>query len=113
MEIASLLSNRFTETNSAFGVGNPGLQVNGGQSAYVPASIGARFNSTHAIGNRMVLTPTISLAYLHEFAPERKLNANLVSLPGAVLVVNGARSARAVQTKFLRRPWRHLGQPVI
>ena len=100
MEIASLRSNGFTETSSTGGLGNPSLAVSGGQSASVPALVGARLNSTYVYGNGMVLTPVISLAYLHEFAPERNLNANLISLPGAAFLVNGARPARdAVQTK--------------
>ena len=100
LEIASLRSNGFTENNVSGGFGNPALAVSGGQSASVPATIGARFNSTYVVGNGMVLTPVVSLAYLHEFAPERNLAANLVSLPGAAFLVNGARPARdAVQTK--------------
>ena len=43
----------------------------------------------------------VSVAYLHEFAPQRELTSGLISLPGSTFLVQGARVARnAAQTKI-------------
>lgn len=100
LEIAQLRTNGFAEYN-ANGVGNlVGLAGQGQSTADVPGFVGARFESAYAVGPGMVLRPMVSLAYLHEFAPQRNLQNGFVSLPGSTFLVSGARpSSNAAQTK--------------
>jgi outer membrane autotransporter protein len=41
-----------------------------------------------------ILTPSIDLAWVHEFSDTRDLDATLTSLPGSAFVVEGARPPR-------------------
>lgn len=100
LEIARLSTNGFTEyaTN---GVGNLyGLQSYGNSVADVPAFVGARLDGVTTFAG-YAIRPVLSIAYLHEFAPQRNLSNGLISLPGATFLVQGARVARnAAQTKL-------------
>ena len=100
LEIARLRTNGFNEYN-ANGVGNiVGLAGQGQSTADVPGFVGARLESAYAVAPGMVLRPMVSLAYLHEFAPQRNLQNGFVSLPGSTFLVSGARpSYNAAQTK--------------
>ncbi len=100
LEIAQLRSNGFSEYN-ANGTGNLfGLAGQGQSTADVPGFLGARFESAYGIASGMLLRPMVTLAYLHEFAPQRTLQNGFVSLPGSAFLVSGARpSSNAVRTK--------------
>lgn len=99
LELAQLRSNGFGET----AVSGPGLfrlNVNGQSVADVPGFVGARYQSLMALGNGMTLSPSLQLAYVHEFAPYRQQIGNLSALPGATFLVDGARPSRnAAQVK--------------
>lgn len=98
LEIAELRSNGFTESRVS-GPGLLALNVQGQSAADVPAFIGARFQRVVGIGD-VVLTPTLQVAYLHEFAPYRSQSGSLVNLPGSIFLVDGARpSYNAAQVK--------------
>ena len=100
LEIAQLRTNGFAEYNTN-GAGNVfGLAGQGQSTADVPGFVGARFESAYAVGPGMVLRPMVSLAYLHEFAPQRNLQNGFIALPGSTFLVSGARpSTNAAQTK--------------
>jgi len=101
LEIAELRSNGFSEVNVSGTPGSPALQVNGGQTSSVPLFVGGRFATAYQFGNGVVFRPVLSLAYVHEFEPDRNITANIISLPGSAFLVNGARPASdAVQTKL-------------
>ncbi len=99
LEIADLRSSGFSEFNR----GGPtvlGLTVPGQDSASVPSFVGARFERATTLGNGLVLTPTLQVAYVHEFAPQRTQLASLAGLPQAVFLVDGARpSYNSAQVK--------------
>ena len=48
----------------------------------------------------MILSPSLQVAYVHDFAPERNEIAGLINLPAATFLVDGARPSRdAAQVK--------------
>ncbi len=100
LEIAQLATNGFSEyaTN---GVASPfALQSFGQTVADVPGFLGVRIDGTASFGG-LAIRPVASLAYLHEFSPQRNLTNGFISLPGATFLVQGARPARnAAQTKL-------------
>ena len=100
LEIARLATNGFNEyaTN---GVANVyGLQSFGQSVADVPGFVGFRADGVTKFGG-FAIRPVVSLAYLHEFAPQRNLANGFISLPGSTFLVQGARAARnAAQTKI-------------
>ena len=100
LEIAQLSTNAFSEyaTN---GVASPfALQSFGQTVADVPAFLGVRIDGTTSFGG-LAIRPVASLAYLHEFSPQRNLTNGFISLPGTTFLVQGARVARnAAQTKL-------------
>jgi uncharacterized protein with beta-barrel porin domain len=93
LELAELRSNGFAET-ALSGPGLLGLTVSGQSQASAPSFIGARFQGRVALGDKMVLSPILEGAYVHEFAPQRSEFGALTSLPGATFLVDGARSSR-------------------
>ena len=99
IEAAGLRSDGFSETN----VSGPtvlGLAVQGQTRATVPGFLGARFQTTTAIGNGLILVPTIQVAYVHDFSPQRSETNALINLPGATFLVDGARpSYNSAQVK--------------
>ena len=99
LEIAELRSNGFNETNLA-GPTVLGLNVQGQSSADVPGFVGLRYQGVAPLGNGMVLSPSLQVAYIHEFAPERTQIGGLIDLPGSTFLVDGARpSSNAAQVK--------------
>jgi autotransporter-associated beta strand protein len=100
LEIADLRSNGFNETPAA-GAGALALTVQGRETPSIPASIGFRFEKLFSLSDAMILKPVLTLAYGHDFAPERVLTNSLQNLPGAYFQIDGARVARDfAQTKL-------------
>ncbi|WP_034994421.1 autotransporter family protein [Beijerinckia mobilis] len=100
LEIAHFRTDSYSEYNALGGSNATSLTGQAQALADVPGVIGARFQFTHDLGNGMVLRPNFSVAYLHEFAPQRTLNNSFLSLPGTLFQVSGAHPAwNAVQTK--------------
>ncbi len=100
LEIAQLATNAFSEYTTN-GVANPfALQSFGQTVADVPGFVGVRVDGVTRFGG-LAIRPVVSLAYLHEFSPQRNLANGFISLPGATFLVQGARVARnAAQTKL-------------
>ena len=100
LEIARLATGAFSEYTTNGAANTLGLQSFGQSVADVPGFLGVRLDSTTAIGG-LSIHPVVSLAYLHEFAPQRNLENGFVSLPGATFLVQGARPAiNAAQVKL-------------
>ena len=100
LEIAQLATSGFSEyaTNAASNL--LGLQSFGQSVADVPGFLGVRIDGVTTFGG-LAIRPVVSLAYLHEFAPQRNLTNGFLSLPGSTFLVQGARPARnAAQTKL-------------
>ena len=79
LDLAELRSNGFTE-RSLSGPGLFGLSVQGQDTASVPATVGLRYQAQASLGGGMVFTPSVQLAYVHEFAPERQQIAGFAIL---------------------------------
>jgi uncharacterized protein with beta-barrel porin domain len=102
LSAARLHTGGFTE--QANGSGAPGmfsLAVSDQDLWSVPFFIGTHLDQSFILDNQMVVKPSITLAYVHEFSPQRPLQASLVSLPAASFVVDGAGAAPdAAQVKL-------------
>jgi autotransporter-associated beta strand protein len=99
LEIADLRSDGFTET-PLMGAGNFALNVQGRDTASVPAYVGLRFERLFDLSGGMSLKPSLSLAYGHDFAPQREINNALVGLASNPFEIDGAQVARNfAQTK--------------
>jgi len=99
IEAARLSSDGFTET-PVVGPGLFALNVQAQHNWSVPTFVGGRVNGTFAVGNGMWLTPSLQVAWVHEFDPARNQTGALINLPGAVFLTDGARPASdAAQVK--------------
>jgi len=95
LEVANLWSGAFVETGGLYG-----LAVQSRSQISAPASIGARAQRVFELGGGLTFTPSLTLAWLHEFAPQREIFATLVDLPGASWLVDAARTgSNAAQVK--------------
>ncbi|WP_020176318.1 autotransporter outer membrane beta-barrel domain-containing protein [Methyloferula stellata] len=93
LEIADLRANGFSETPT-MGTGAFALNVQGRDTASVPAYLGLRFEKLFYLGSGMSLKPVLSLAYGHDFAPERQITNALLGLAADPFEIDGARLAR-------------------
>ena len=98
-EIAAYQSNAFSEQSSiyasTFALKNNGQGVNS-----LPTFAGLRLSNAVTLSNGWRLAPVGSVAYVHEFFPQRQFNNMLISMPGADFNVAGPRSTyNLVQTK--------------
>jgi len=99
LEIANLHSNGFSETPTV-GAGVFALNTQGGDTAFVPAYLGLRFEKLYGLGNGMTLRPVLSVAYGHDFAAQRQITNTLLGLSGNPFEISGAQTARDfAQTK--------------
>lgn len=99
LEIADLRSNGFTET-PMMGAGSFALNVQGRDTVSVPAYMGLRFERLFDLSGGMTLKPVLSLAYGHDFAPQREITNALVGLASNPFEIDGAQVARDfAQTK--------------
>lgn len=93
-EYASLQSGSFTET-AGWGSPTAALALVSASQTTISAPI---FLGVKWLGNASLLggvnaTPYLSLAWVHEFSPDRKETASLASLPGTNWTVYGPRAA--------------------
>ncbi len=58
-----------------------------------PTFLGAQFDTRIAMGGQ-TFAPYLRASWVHEFSPDRKLQAAFLSLPGASFTVAGPRAAR-------------------
>jgi outer membrane autotransporter protein len=98
-EIAAYQSNAFSEQSSiyasTFALKNNGQGVNS-----LPTFAGLRLSNAVTLSNGWRLAPVGSVAYVHEFFPQRQFNNMLISMPGTDFNVAGPRSTyNLVQTK--------------
>ncbi|MDB5648774.1 MAG: uncharacterized protein JWL62_294 [Hyphomicrobiales bacterium] len=96
MEAARINTDAFSETSSPLGggVGFQGLTYAARSVDSLPLSLGLRMQQTFALGNGMSLTPSLALAWVHEFSPDRTLVGAFSSLPNVAFTVAGARPDR-------------------
>lgn len=93
LEIADLRANGFGEQTVAGGPGVFALNVSGQSTADVPAFLGLRLRTAMAVSG-MSFSPSLQVAYVHEFAPYRQQTAAIADLPGSTFLIDGARPGR-------------------
>jgi uncharacterized protein with beta-barrel porin domain len=92
-EIAALQSNAYTETQAGGGVSPFALSTNGQTTWSTPLFLGFKVAGFSSIWNGVTVNPTLSLAWVHEFSPDRNVTGQLIALPGAGFTVAGSRAA--------------------
>jgi outer membrane autotransporter protein len=99
-EIAAYQSSAFTENSSTY-VSTFALKNNGQAINSLPTFAGLRLSNAVMLANGWRLAPVGSVAYVHEFFPQRQLTNMLISMPGTDFNVSGPRSTyNLVQTKI-------------
>ena len=95
VQFAELWQNGFTETNPVpAGAADPlGLTFGSISVSSLPTFVGAQFDTRFAFGNGMALSPYARVSWVHEFKPNRAINASFIALPGAAFTVDGPRAA--------------------
>jgi outer membrane autotransporter protein len=96
VQFAELWQNGFTETNPvpAGAAGPLGLAYGSISVSSLPTFLGAQFDTRFAFGNGMALSPYARLSWVHEFNPNRAIDATFIALPGAAFTVDGPRASR-------------------
>ncbi len=100
LEIANIHVNGHSEINLT-GIGNAaGLTTAGQDIADVPSFVGMRIERSFDVGNGMILTPIVRLAYVHEFATQSGAQSVVTATSESVIASNGTLLGRnAAQTK--------------
>jgi len=99
-EYAAWQSNAFSEGSSVI-ASTFALKNNGQAISSLPTFVGLRLSDGFTLANGWRLAPVGSVAYVHEFFPQRQFTNILLSMPGAAFNVSGPRSTfNLVQTKL-------------
>lgn len=88
LDIAQLRTDGFGET-ALSGPGNLRLAVDGQSTASVPGTIGLRYRGNVGLGG-LLFRPLVEVAWVHEFAPQRTLTAQIATLSDSTFTVEGA-----------------------
>lgn len=79
----------FSENTRGSSAVNMGLDVRSRETYALPVSLGVQFDSSHALSNGWTLNPLIRVSWMHEFNPNRQINASLRLLPQQSFTVTG------------------------
>jgi uncharacterized protein with beta-barrel porin domain len=95
VQFAQLWQNGFTETSPVpAGAADPlGLTFGSISVSSLPTFLGAQLDARYAFANGWMLSPYARLSWVHEFHPDRAINAVFIALPGAAFTVDGPRAA--------------------
>jgi outer membrane autotransporter protein len=95
VQVSQLWQNGFTETSPvpAGAAGPLGLSFGSRSVASLPTFLGAQFDTRFALSNAMMLSPYARVSWVHEFKPDRAINASFIALPAAAFTVDGPRTA--------------------
>jgi autotransporter-associated beta strand protein len=93
---AQLWQNGFTELNTVPpGAPDPlGLSFGARSVTSLPTFLGAQFDTSLSFPNAMTLSPYARLSWVHEFKPDRAIDASFIALPTTAFSVDGPRAAR-------------------
>jgi outer membrane autotransporter protein len=93
VQTATLWQRGFTETSTAGGgPGILGLTYQPRTTTSLPTFLGLQFDTRLALANGTVWSPFVRAAWVHEFMPDRAIAGSLVSVPGTLFAVEGARA---------------------
>ncbi|OAF11636.1 hypothetical protein AXW67_22805 [Bradyrhizobium neotropicale] len=94
IQAARLWQEGYTETSvTGAGPGVLGLSYASRGVSSLPTFLGSKFDARFTLGNGMMWMPFGSLAWVHEFSPNRDVTASLISMPVPAFTVEGARAA--------------------
>jgi autotransporter-associated beta strand protein len=95
VQFAELWQNGFTEANPVPGgaAGPLGLTFGSLSVSSLPTFVGAQFDTRIPFANGMTLSPYARLSWVHEFNPNRAINATFIALPTAAFTVDGPRAS--------------------
>ncbi|WP_084788607.1 autotransporter domain-containing protein [Bradyrhizobium sp. Cp5.3] len=94
LQAARLWQAGYTETSvTGAGPGVLGLSYASRNVSSLPTFLGSKFDARFTLGNGMMWMPFGSLAWVHEFSPNRDVTASLISMPVPAFTVEGARAA--------------------
>jgi outer membrane autotransporter protein len=94
IQAARLWQAGYTETSvTGAGPGVLGLSYASRSVSSLPTFLGSKFDARFDLGNGMIWMPFGSLAWVHEFSPNRDVTASLISMPVPAFTVEGARAA--------------------
>jgi outer membrane autotransporter protein len=92
---STLWERGFTESSTAGGLpGILGLTYQSQTVTSLPTFLGVQFDTRWAFANGTVWSPFVRAAWVHEFSPDRSTTGSLVSIPGTLFTVDGARAWR-------------------
>jgi len=96
VEPMALRQQAYTEssTTSSGGNGVLGLSYASHTTTSLPTFVGAQVDARYVLGGGQVLSPAARLSWVHEFKPDRQIEASLVTLGSPSFTVDGARAAR-------------------
>lgn len=85
----------FTETSvNAAGAGILGLNAGSRSVTSLPLFLGTQVDTSWMLPNGTMLAPQVRASWVHEFFPDRQVDASFIMLPDAAFTVQGARAAR-------------------
>src|SRR5262249_42188880 len=92
VQTSTLWQHGFTESSSAAGLpGILGLSYQSQTTTSLPTFLGLQFDTRFTLYN-MLWSPFVRTAWVHEFNPDRSITGSLVSVPGTLFAVDGARA---------------------
>lgn len=83
-----------TSTTSSGGGGTLGLSYASHTTTSLPTFLGAQIDTRYVLDGGQVLSPSMRLSWVHEFKPDRQIEASLATLGSPSFTVDGARAAR-------------------
>jgi outer membrane autotransporter protein len=94
VQFSQLWQNGFTETNPlpTGAIDQLGLAYGSRSVTSLPTFLGAQFDTRFAVWNGLALSPYARLSWVHEFKPDRAIDASFIALPAA-FTVDGPRAA--------------------
>ncbi|HEY5380484.1 MAG TPA: autotransporter outer membrane beta-barrel domain-containing protein [Pseudolabrys sp.] len=95
IEPTALWQHAYTESSTTAG-GAPGVLGLSYQSNRVtsfPAFLGAQFDKRYRLSSGQTLSSYLRAAWVHEFRPERSIQATFIAIPSAGFTADGARAA--------------------
>jgi outer membrane autotransporter protein len=95
IEPAALRAHAYTESStiSGGGLGILGLTFAARTTTSLPTFLGMQVDTRMVFSNGSVLTPYARASWVHEFEPNRQVNAAFITIPAAAFTVDGARAA--------------------
>lgn len=94
LEAARYFAQAFTEESARMGggAGTLGLAAQAARVDAMPATLGVRLRGAFGLPMAMRVEPSVSLAWVHNFARDRALDASFSAIPTSTFTVAGARA---------------------